>query len=352
MGVAAVDKNASMGSVERVFAALRREQPDRVPISESIIDENVARVIMPDMLDIQDFMDRVGLDTVGCRPQFAKVKDNGDGTYIDEWGVLYQQGGSEELAHPVRGPIETMSDAMSYIAPNPDLPHRLGNLKDVVSRYKGKRAIVFWHRCAFMWSAYLMGMDNLLAALIMEPDLACAVMDKVLEANMRVAQNAIRAGADIIVMADDYAYNSGPMMSPQLCEKYLIPRLADMVSLIHKEGAFCVKHTDGDLYSILDMIVGTGIDGINPIEPAAGMELSKIKRLVGDKVCIVGNIDCSHLLPHGTPEQVEEAVIQAINDAGEGGGLIISSSNSIHSSVNPANFLAMINAVHKYGHAL
>lgn len=79
------------------------------------------------------------------------------------------------------------------------------------------------------------------------------------------------------------------------------------------------------------------------------MDLRTVKRMVGERVCLVGNIDCAHLLPHGTPEQVEQAVIQAIRDAGEGGGYILSSSNSIHSSVNPANFVAMIEAAHKHG---
>jgi len=97
------------------------------------------------------------------------------------------------------------------------------------------------------------------------------------------------------------------------------------------------------------MIVSTGIDGLNPIEPVAGMDLTTVKRLVGAKVCLLGNIDCGHLLSHGTPEQVEKAVIQAIQDAGEGGGYIITSSNSIHSSVDPANYTAMIRAVSCHG---
>ena len=47
------------------------------------------------------------------------------------------------------------------------------------------------------------------------------------------------------------------------------------------EGALCIKHTDGNIYLLLDMIVSAGPDGLNPIEPVAGMELSKVKELVG-----------------------------------------------------------------------
>lgn len=336
-------------SVERVHAALRLEQPDRVPIMEFIIDEKVARAIMPDIADAQEFMDRMDLDAVGCGANWLTVRENTDGTYADEWGVTYKTGGSEAVAHPLRGPIRTIEDARAYRAPDPDADHRLGKLRDVVARYKGKRAICFHHRAAFMWSAYLMGLDNLLASFLIEPDLANLVMDKVLECNMRIVRNAIRAGAEIIVLGDDYAHNSGPMMSPAVFEEFILPRLAEMVRLIKSEGAFCIKHSDGNIYPLLDMIVSTGCDGINPIEPVAGMDLRTVKRLVGDRVCITGNIDCAHLLPFGTPEEVEQAVIQAIADAAKGGGYILSSSNSIHSSVKPENLVAMIEATHRHG---
>ena len=79
------------------------------------------------------------------------------------------------------------------------------------------------------------------------------------------------------------------------------------------------------------------------------MELAKVKALVGDKVCLVGNIDCAHLLPHGSVEEVYAAVRQAIADGGPGGGYIVTSSNSIHSSCKPENLIAMVEACKQYG---
>jgi len=96
-------------------------------------------------------------------------------------------------------------------------------------------------------------------------------------------------------------------------------------------------------------IVAAGPDGLNPIEPVAGMTLARTKALVGDRVCLVGNIDCGELLSHGTTDQVEAAVRQAIADAAPGGGYMLTSSNSIHSSVRPENLIAMVQACHRYG---
>jgi uroporphyrinogen decarboxylase len=335
-------------SRDRVFTALRRQQPDRVPALEFVVDEKVARAALPGCRDAADCMDRLDMDGVGCGAQFKRVRTFPDGTFEDEWGVVYQEN-TEAVAHPLRGPIASLDDARRYVPPDPDAPHRLEKLRDLVARYKGRRAICFHHRAAFMWSAYLLGIENLLADLLVEPELAEAVMDKVLDTNLRIVRNAIRAGAEVVILGDDYAHNQGPLMSPDVFRQFILPRLQKMVDLIHAEGAFCIKHSDGNIYPLLDMIVGTGADGINPIEPVAGMDLKTVKRLVGDRVCLTGNIDCAHLLPHGTVEQVREAVRQAIADAGAGGGYILTSSNSIHSSVKPENFVAMVRACREFG---
>jgi len=337
-----------MNSAERVFTALRREQPDRVPVMEFVVDEKVARAAAPGCRDAADCMDRLDLDAVTCGAAFASVRESSDGSYVDEWGVTYKRG-PEAVAHPLSGPIRTLADARAYRAPDPDAPGRLGQLPDLVWRYKGRRAICFHHRAAFMWSAYLLGMEDILAGFLAEPETVALVMDKVLEANMAVVRRAIRTGAEVIVLGDDYAHNAGPMMSPEVFDEFIRPRLARMIAMIHEEGALCIKHSDGNLYPILDAIAAAGPDGLNPIEPVAGMTLRKIRELLGGRMCLVGNIDCARLLPHGTVGEVREAVRQAMADAAPGGGYILSSSNSVHSSCRPENFVAMVRAAREFG---
>jgi uroporphyrinogen decarboxylase len=337
-----------MTSVERVLTALRGGQPDRVPIVETGVDPRIARAIFPDCRDVADCLDRLDTDAVSGGPFYRASAPAADGTFSDEWGVTYKAG-LEALPHPVRGPIRTYADAKAWRPPDPDVPGRLGNLPDMVRRYKGKRAIRFGHRAAFMWSVYLMGMDTLLEQMLTEPDTVHLVMDKVLEVNLRVARAAVRAGAEIVTLGDDYAHNGGPLMSPALFGEFILPRLTRMVDAVHEEGALVIKHTDGHIYPILDMIVSAGIDCLNPIDPTAGMDLGTVKRLVGDKVSLCGNIDVTDLLPHGTVEQVEAAVQRAIAVAAPGGGFLLASSNSIHSSCRPENFAAMVAAGRRFG---
>lgn len=337
-----------MNSVERVFTTLRRGIPDRVPVLEFLIDPAVAAAAVPGCRDVADCMDQLDMDGVGCGASFAITEKFPDGSWRDEWGVIYQ-GNAETVPHPVSGPVNSREDAENYNPPPAETPERLAKLRDLVSRYKGKRAICFHHRAAFMWSAYLRGLDNLLMDFLLDPELVEVLMDKVLSVNMAIVRNAIRAGAEVIILGDDYAFNKGPLMSPDDFGRFIQPRLARMIAMIHEEGAFCIKHSDGNLYPILDRIIAAGPDGINPIEPVAGMDLKTVKKLAGSQVCITGNIDCAHLLPHGSVEEVRAAVRQAIADAAPGGGYILTSSNSIHSSCRPENFVAMVRATQEFG---
>jgi len=340
--------NGSLPSSKRVQLALQGHRPDRVPILEFIIDEKVWRALEPDAIDMADAMDRMGYDGVGCGAKFDRIEEFPDGSYRDEWGVTYKPG-TEAVDHPVSGPISSMADAEAYEPPDPEAPGRLGKLPGIVERFKGKRAICFHHRAAFMWSAYLMGIENLLIALISEPELAVTVLDKVLAANMAVVRRAIRTGAEVIILGDDYAANTAPLFSPGIFREFIAPRLTAMIRMIHDEGAQVIKHSDGNLYPILDDIVACGADGLNPIEPVAGMTLTEARRRVGPALCLCGNIDCGELLSRGTPEAVSAAVKQAIHDGAAQGPFILSSSNSIHSSCNPANVRAMLEAGRTFG---
>jgi len=337
-----------MNNYERVMTALELRQPDRVPIVEFVIDPKIYRALVPGAESQADLEEHFDFDAVCCGVQFAVTKRNPDGSWYDEWGVYYQPS-AELIGHPVKGPVENIDDVRRYTPPDPNAPNRLGRLPELVDKFKHRKAIIFHQRAAFMWSAYVAGLENLLAQFLLAPDFAHELLDKVLEANIQVARNAVRAGADAIVLGDDYATNDAPMFSSAVFEEFILPRLKQMVDAVHEEGAKIIKHTDGNIWEIIDAIVDTGIDGLNPIEPVAGMDIGEVKARYGERVCLIGNIDCGHLLSRGTVSEVEASVRECIAKAAPGGGFILSSSNSIHSSVNPENYRAMIEAGKKFG---
>ena len=112
-----------------------------------------------------------------------------------------------------------------------------------------------------------------------------------------------------------------------------------------------IKHSDGNIWSIIEKLVATGIDGIGPLEPAADMDLFRVKQQYGDRVCVMGNIDVD-LLSRGSEDDVRESIKDLIARVSKGGGHILSSGNSITSSVQPNNFKAMIDTAREFGRYL
>jgi len=330
------------------MCALDIQETDCVPIGETSIDQKVIDGFRKGYGDVVDFAFGEGLSLVGTLTAFEKVETLSDGCYVDEWGCVYKVGHGC-TPHPIRGPIATKDDMGGYEFPDPDAPHRLGVLPGLVEKARGELAINFHSRVAFMWSVYLMGMDNLFITMAVDPGFAHELFQRVADINIRIIRRAVRAGADTVSLGDDYCANKGPMMSPKMFREFLLPHLKRAVDVIHEEGAKCIKHCDGNLWPILDDMVDTGIDAINPLEPVACMDVSEVKRKYGDRLCIMGNIDCGELLCHGSETDVEESVKACIESGGWGGGLIVSSSNSIHHGVKPENYSAMIKAVHRHG---
>lgn len=68
------------------------------------------------------------------------------------------------------------------------------------------------------------------------------------------------------------------------------------VDVVHKADTFYIKHTDGDLWPIMDVYIDTGIDRPHSIDPISGMDIGDVKRKVGGKVCLCGNIDVGYTL--------------------------------------------------------
>jgi len=331
----------------RFMAALRREEPDAVPVWELLINSPVIERLRPGA-SYADFAEWMDLDGVTCGEDW-KSEPVDDGGIKDEWGIVWRVA-EPGVTYPCGGPIETEEDLDSIEPPDPEAPWRLKTLESLVKRFKGERAIVFLGHDSFEFSHYLVGgMVNLFKLYVKNPRFAKRISQMVLEYKIRVMERAARSGADVLLTGDDYANKTGPLMSPAQLREFVLPYMAKAVETSHRLGLPFIKHTDGNIWRIVDMLVDSGIDGLDPLEPVARMDIGEVKRAYGDRICVVGNVDCSHLLQFGTVEDVTEAVKETIAKGSPGGGHILASSNSIHPGVNPDNYVAMVRAARKYG---
>ncbi len=339
-----------MNPLERIFATIQRKTPDRVPVMEMAIDWKVVKDLgyksYFDAIDHLD-MDAICVNQVcymlGLISMAIKIKR----VYKDQWGAT-RKVTAELLPAVVDHPIKDESDLRGYKTPDPGRDILLKAIKKVAGRYKGKRAILCLGRAVFADSWTICGMENLLMSYVLNPQFARDIGKIVLEYNKELHRLAIDAGVDVFILGDDYAHKLGTMMSPDHFREFILPGLSEIVENIKGAGAYCIKHTDGNIWEIIEDLVDTGIDGIGPLEPAADMDLKKVKERFGDRVCVVGNIDVD-LLCRGTIEEIKSTTKELIRRVSPGGGHVLSSGNTITSAVRGENFSAMLETCREFG---
>ena len=186
-------------------------------------------------------------------------------------------------------------------------------------------------------------------AVALEPELVGAIVAMSVEVNLELAKEVAARGADFVWTGDDYACNTGPLMSPAHFREIFHPGLCRVMGGFKELGLPVIKHTDGNLWPIMDMIIDSGIDCLDPIDPQAGMDLAEVKAKYGRVVALKGNVDCAQTMTFGSPEDVASETRSCLRAGAPGGGFILSSSNSIHSAVKPGNYLAMLQTLREYG---
>lgn len=156
------------------------------------------------------------------------------------------------------------------------------------------------------------------------------------------------AGVPGVVYTDDQAFRSGPMINPRIMKELYTDSFSRITETAHKLGMKIVVHSCGRVYELLEWWADCGFDGVHALEPTAGVELAKVKEMVGDRMCLIGNLDITRILVDAARDEVFDAVRESIRAAGEGGGYMVAPTNS-HPDVSLERLEWMVEATKKYG---
>lgn len=149
-------------------------------------------------------------------------------------------------------------------------------------------------------------------------------------------------------------YITPPYLPPRFFERFVLPYVADMTQLIHSYGGLVRIHSHGKIGRVLDMIAECGADALDPCEapPDGDIELCDIKRQVGEKMCLFGNMQLK-MLEHGTPDAIRAEVKKCMDSAKAGGGYVImptaSPINMPLRTKTEENYRVFIDAALEYG---
>ena len=164
-----------------------------------------------------------------------------------------------------------------------------------------------------------------------------------IEANKR----AVDAGFDSFILCSDYCYNTGPFLSPAQFRELVTPYLAKIIKSIRDDGAYAIKHTDGDIMPILDQLAECEPHALHSLDPMARVDIKEVKRLVGDKICLAGNVNCA-LMQTGTDEEVIASAEYAIEHGKPNGGFIFATSNCPFNGLPLERYLLVLDVWKKH----
>lgn len=342
-----------MTSKERVRAAASHKVPDKVPANFECV-----ATVMEELLKYYRFNDpeqvyrkfdidirEVGPKYVG--PELKSYYIGGDLVAESFWGCKMKQhwNGREYNAITCHFPLdelETVEQLNQYAWPSPDW-FDYESVKYQCDRYKDK-AIIIGHEGPFQIATFLRSMDKLCIDMLLEPELAHKIYDKMVEFELEYYERILMAAdgqIDILRPHDDYGSQTSLLFSIDMWRDYFKQNTGKLVKLAHKYGALYQQHSCGAISPIIPELIECGVDILEPIQKVKGLEPEELKKLYGEKITFHGGIDTQSILPFGTPQDVKNETEYYIRTLNINGGYILMASQSFQSDVPVENIEAM-----------
>jgi len=172
------------------------------------------------------------------------------------------------------------------------------------------------------------------------------INDFYIDIALKGMENLVNIGKPkVIMIGDDYGYNSGLQMSVAMWRELVKPTLAEHVKIIHDSGAKALLHSCGNIGELFKDFVEIGLDGVESLKPKNN-DLVGLKQKYGDKIALLGAIDDTDMLKYSTPEEVKKSVTQSIKDLGPGGYIPGATNFLLDQPVE--NIYAMLEAINEY----
>ena len=366
-----------MTSKERILATLRGEIPDRVPISLYEFDGWYDDWI----LDEPSYAACFSLVKNGVTDQFRnwnlrKSKIWPDGIFEETW----QEDGSQYWKKTVSTPkgdlvsqqrldpnvhtvwiiehwLKTPADierwlSLPYAGTEYDSSHLAGDMAALGDRGLMMPSI----GDAICEVADLLGFATMLEIMTLEPELFFRLMDFEQERVLAHARGLAEAarGFDMAVRVVGPEYATPPYMAPQMFERLVVDYDLPVIEILQDAGIWVRLHSHGNIGQVLEQIQRLHPDALDPIEPPpdGDIEFAEVKRRLGDKITLVGNVE-ERLLEYSTAAEIDAYVKQLMETGKPGGRFVLCpTAMPLHSPLQPKisdNIIAMVEAGLKYG---
>ncbi len=338
-----------MTSYERVMAVLEGRLPDRVPVILQNRDW-VAKQLGYNLDDIIQNAEKYVFSQYSCLREYGydslndlsgvHAEAEALGTRLEvksEWSLIVN-----EYA------VKSQEDVKGLRVIDPYKDGRLPMILEIIRQLKSLGGqdvpVMCYVQAPLRCAAMLKGTGKVLKDMLKKPEQLYQLLEMTTICQIIYAESMIKAGADIVFVSDPIS--SGDVISRGQWETFAYPYTHKLVNYINNAGAKSILHVCGNTQDRLDSFASLGVDALSIEEK---VDLSSAREVVGDSVCLMGNVSPEHLVSKNMRE-IKEDSIKCIEDAGQNGRFILSSGCLMSPDTPKNNVRAMVEAAieHKY----
>jgi uroporphyrinogen decarboxylase len=250
--------------------------------------------------------------------------------------------------HYIDGTIKSLVDLEDLWFPN--LDEKRERLEAVLKAVEGTgMGLVVGAQGAAFTSTAAIGYNDFCMATIDSPDFVIEVQKRLHDYVMRELRMILEYPVDCVRVGigSGLVTNNGPMLSPEAMDKFAFSWTGEEARAVKDAGKLLLCHMDGNVESLIPILLEMGVDILNPIDPSGGtQDIYGIEARWGQELCLHGNIDIDGVLLNGSPAAVQQDVQEHIQRLGGGGGYVVASSHDLHHMLPLENIYAMRDAVH------
>ncbi|MCP4165051.1 MAG: hypothetical protein GY759_04045 [Chloroflexi bacterium] len=368
----------AMTSRERVLAALDQQEVDRIPIdlggTHNTSISTGAYKVLKTYLGVttpteelnptyewakleEAVLTHLPSDTRSVFPSLVpdRRRELDSYTFVDDWGITWRRSPDHPQYHMIAHPLAeaTIVDIEKHSWPDVEHEGRYAGLRDYAQQLRESTDFAICaaalDTCIFDRSWSLRGMEQFLVDMLVDPDFALALLEKVAQIQYRRHEcflEQVGAFIDVIMIGDDMGVQNGLLIQPELYRSMVKPFHKRYIEVIKSNtDAKVIMHACGSVVDIVDDYIEIGADALNPVQvTAANMSPQNLYELFGGRITFWGGIDTQKLLPQGQPAEVRQAVRDIIDGThGMNGGYVLSSVHNIQADTPSQNIMAMLN---------
>jgi len=369
----------NLNSRERIKKTLMHKEPDKIPIDNNGFVSGMHEVAYKNLLKYLNIEDEIiiydpvqrlaavnnkvknilGVDTIYIYPNTPssyKYIENPDGTFKDEFGVVYKKVGyyADCLIPPLRG--KSFEEIKVFKFPNPEDPSRFEGLSLKAEEIYKNTKLSIWAgpvSSLFYFAWIIRGLEDFMMDIYANPKAALYLMDKIVDWNMKFFKgfySEIGKYIDVFWIGDDWGTQDGPLISPVYFRKEIVPRFRKMISFIKTmTEAKCCYHSCGSVYWCIEDLLDMGVDIVQPVQAnAKGNDTEKLKKEFGEKICFHGGTNNQGVF-HKDIHTLTIDTLKRIKDLAPNGGYIFSSGHNIQANMPPENIIRLFEIGREFG---